>query len=101
MSKNNNKIEAVISHLTSDMPVEMQKYAVDYATMGLLKYKLNYGDVAEYLKNEFEQKYSKHWCCIIYDANSGFGSYFTKEKYHYIHFSIGSVNFILFKQVGK
>ena len=40
-------------------------------------------------------------CCIIYDANSGFGSYFTKEKYHYIHFSIGSVNFILFKQVGK
>jgi hypothetical protein len=36
--------------------------------MGLIKYKSNYGDVAEYIKNEFEVKYSPHWCCIVYDG---------------------------------
>ena len=92
---------AAITHLTSDMSIEMQQTSIDYATMGLIKYKQNYGDMAEYIKNEFEHKYGKHWCCIVYDSHSGFGSYFTKERYHYIHFSISNVNFIIFKQVGK
>ena len=47
---------SIISYLTSDMPIDMQQAAVDYATMGLIKYKSNYGDVAEYIKNEFEFK---------------------------------------------
>jgi len=91
----------LISHLTSDMPIEMQQVSIDYGTMGVLRYKENYGDMAEYIKTEFEHKYGKHWCCIVYDSNSGFGSYFTKEKNTYIHFCIGNVNFIIFKQVGK
>ena len=55
----------IISYLTSDMPIEMQQAAVNYATMGLIKYKTNYGDIAEYIKNEFEHKYPKYWCCIV------------------------------------
>ena len=49
--------------------------------MGLIKYKSDYGDIAEYIKNEFEVKYSLHWCCIVYDGINAICFYFISKMF--------------------
>lgn len=100
MLRNNN--QAVIKYLTSDMSTKMQNFAIDCGSLAILRYHYakGFGDMAEYVKDEFEQKYGKYWCCFVFDGNTGFGSYFTKANNYYIHFVIRNVNFVVFKQVG-
>jgi len=94
--------EVDIKYLTSDMNNKMQAYAVDLANTALNRFHRTrgYGDMAEFIKEEFEKAYGKYWCSFVFDAQTGFGSYFTKANNFYIHFVIRNVNFVLFKQVG-
>jgi hypothetical protein len=102
MLRINNNETVNIKYLTSDMSNNKQRYAISLAADALDKYynSKSYGDMAEYIKDEFETKYGKYWCCFVFDAQTGFGSYFTKLNNYYIHFVLRNVNFVLFKQVG-
>jgi len=56
------EIKAVIKD--ADMPEDMQQDAVDIAVQALEKYNVE-KDIANFIKREFDEKYSPAWYCVV------------------------------------
>lgn len=82
----------------ADMSPEAIAFAVEIARKGfiaLLKNDLKYWqEVAQMVKQEFDQKFDGTWHVIV---GQHFGAFVTHEAHHMIYFSIGQVNFLIFK----
>lgn len=77
----------------SEMPKDMENYAVLCAQEGLVKVN-NEQEVAALLKKEFDTKFGPTWNCFV---GRNFGSFVTHEQNNYIYFYIGQMGVLLFK----
>eukprot|EP00743_Colponemidia_sp_Colp-15_P002953 GILK01003194.1.p1 GENE.GILK01003194.1~~GILK01003194.1.p1 ORF type:complete len:123 (-),score=16.70 GILK01003194.1:199-525(-) len=82
-----------------DMNEEMRQFAVHCAVKGIRSVhkgeKRYWKDVAEYVKRQFDEKYSPGtWHCIV---GKHFGSYVTHEAKNLVYFHVGQVAFLMFK----
>ncbi|OXB63171.1 UNVERIFIED_CONTAM: hypothetical protein H355_003233 [Colinus virginianus] len=81
-----------------DMSQEEVQFATQVARKGfvaLQKSEVRYWqDVAQMLKNEFEQRYKGMWHVIV---GQHFGAFVTHEAHHMIYFTIGHVSFLIYK----
>jgi dynein light chain LC8-type len=75
------------------MSDEMEEVAFEAAVQALCKYSRN-GDIAKYIVDEFEERYTPNWHCIV---GNNLGAYVTRESGRYISFSIGGKEIVLFK----
>ncbi|VDP69680.1 unnamed protein product [Echinostoma caproni] len=76
-----------------DMSEEMQKEAVQQAERAVELHTVE-KDIAQYIKKQFDKKYSPPWHCIV---GQNFGSYVTHESNHFIYFYVGNLAILLFK----
>lgn len=80
------------------MSPEAIAFAVEVARKGfiaLLKNDLKYWqEVAQMVKQEFDQKFDGTWHVIV---GQHFGAFVTHEAHHMIYFSIGQVSFLIYK----
>jgi dynein light chain LC8-type len=84
---------AALSIRAADISEDMQHCAEELAREALTKFTLE-KDVAQFLKQQFDTRFEKHWHCIV---GTSFGSFVTHESRHFIYFYLGSVAFLLFK----
>ena len=75
------------------MSSSMKQYAVDCATLAYIRYD-SIGDIARYIKNEFNNRYGQHWQCI-YGENFGWSLRY--ELNHLIHLKLDQDYILLFK----
>ena len=76
-----------------EMSVEMQKTAKEVGVQARVKFQ-KASDVAEYIQKEFTRKYGESWHCVV---GLNFGAYVTHFFNHYIIFSLGDLNILLFR----
>jgi len=81
------------------MSKEMQQVAVEQARHIVIeapkKSKENpEKEIAAYLKKEFDKAYTPTWHCVV---GKTFGSHVTHEKEHFIFFTVGIYQILLFK----
>ena len=62
-----------VSILQSDMPNDMQKLIKGFVVQGFKK-KIEYEDIAKYIKDECDKNFGGEFLCIIIDKYGGFGS---------------------------
>ena len=62
-----------VNILQSDMTEEMKKSVSNFIIQGF-KIKIEYEDIAKYIKDECDKKFSGEFLCIIVDKFGGFGS---------------------------
>ena len=77
----------------SDMPKDMETYAIQIATEGMEKYH-NEKEIASHIKKELDRKYTATWHCFV---GRNFGSFVTHEANHYVYFYLGQMAFMIFK----
>lgn len=81
--------------IRTEMPKDMQQFAIDCAQLAIINYgKLEYSKMATFVKEEFDKKYGKHWCCFVGEK---IGCAFCYEDDQYVCFDFGSVRFLVFK----
>uniref|UniRef100_A0A0N5AQV5 Dynein light chain n=1 Tax=Syphacia muris TaxID=451379 RepID=A0A0N5AQV5_9BILA len=78
---------------STDMDEQMQQEAIQVANDALNKFKVE-KDMATYIKEEFDKKYSPSWHCVV---GRNFGSYVTHETNHFIYFYLQHIAIMLFK----
>lgn len=78
---------------STDMSVEMQAYAIECVKRALQSSDIE-KDIAENIKDNFDQTYSPIWHCIV---GSSYGSKVTPEIGHHIHFIYKTESILLFK----
>jgi dynein light chain LC8-type len=74
------------------MSESMQEVAFELAVRAMDRYN-SWGDMAEYIKDEFDRRYDPAWQCIV----GNFGCYVTHKANCYLTFSIGETQFLLFR----
>ena len=62
-----------VNILQSDMTDEMKKSVSNFIIQGFKK-KIEYEDIAKYIKDECDKKFRGEFLCIIVDKFGGFGS---------------------------
>lgn len=77
----------------SEMPREMENYAIFCAQEGLTKLN-NEQELAGFVRKEFEGKFGPTWNCFV---GRNFGSFVTHEEGNYIYFYVGQTGILLFK----
>lgn len=77
----------------SDMPKDVEAYAIQVATEGIEKY-FNEKEIASHIKKEMDRKYAPTWHCFV---GRNFGSYVTHEASCYCYLYIGQLGVMLFK----
>ncbi|KAK8664261.1 hypothetical protein V6N13_084059 [Hibiscus sabdariffa] len=83
----------------TDMPMKMQFHAMSIASQALdLHDVFDYKLIAGFIKKEFDMKYGEGWQCVV---GSKFGCYFSHSKGTFIYFTMGSLNFLLFKMASS
>ncbi|PFH31369.1 dynein light chain [Besnoitia besnoiti] len=82
----------------ADMCAERVAFAAEVAKKGyvsLLKNDLKYWqEVAQMLKQDFDKKFDGTWHVVV---GQHFGAFVTHEAQQMIYFSIGAVNFLIYK----
>ncbi|CAH8464885.1 unnamed protein product [Schistosoma turkestanicum] len=78
---------------STDMPPDVQQFAVDTADMAMKKHQIE-KDMASFIKKEFDKAYGPTWHCIV---GRNFGSYITHEVNSFIYFYLDSYAVLLFK----
>ncbi|KAJ3616443.1 hypothetical protein Zmor_011898 [Zophobas morio] len=76
-----------------DMEETLQQSAIDCAIHALETYPTE-REMAVYIKEEFDRKYSFSWHCVV---GRNFGSYVTHEARYFIYFYVGQMAFLLFR----
>ncbi|KAL3312744.1 Dynein light chain 1, cytoplasmic [Cichlidogyrus casuarinus] len=79
--------------LILDMDEAMAKDAVELATSALTQFNLE-KEVARYLKQKFDSKYTKTWHCVV---GRSFGSVVTNEKDKFVYFKVDRYAIMLYK----
>ncbi|KAF7636652.1 Dynein light chain [Meloidogyne graminicola] len=74
------------------MSKEMEDEAIDCAFLGVVKH-TKHLEIAEYIRDKFDKKYGKEWCCIV----GTFASTVYYKPNHYISFELDQLRIILFK----
>lgn len=80
--------------LKSDMPEKIQQIALDCAQKALNEFGLDRSNIAQYIKNDFDEKFGNYWACFV---GHKFGSFFSFAESTFISFYIGDLLFLLFK----
>ena len=62
-----------VNILQTDMTEEMQDSVCDFIVEGFMK-KIEYEDIAKYIKDECDKKFGDEFLCIIVDKYAAFGS---------------------------
>ncbi len=62
-----------VNILQSDMTEEMKNAVSNFVIQGFKK-KIEYEDIAKYIKDECDKKFGGEFLCIIVDKYGGFGS---------------------------
>ncbi|VDO30753.1 unnamed protein product [Heligmosomoides polygyrus] len=75
------------------MSEDMQRDAIDCVTQALEKHN-NENDIAEYIQEEFDKKYSPSWHCIV---GEHYEYCVRPDEKHYILFHLGQLWIALFK----
>ena len=75
------------------MPDDMQRKAVELALNALERFKLE-RDMAQFLKEEFDERFQPTWHCIV---GRHFGSFVTHEGLGFIYFYIDKTAILLFR----
>uniref|UniRef100_A0A1I7ZKV6 Dynein light chain n=1 Tax=Steinernema glaseri TaxID=37863 RepID=A0A1I7ZKV6_9BILA len=75
------------------MTDQMQYEVIRIATIAIEKFKVE-RDVATFIKEEFDKKYTPSWHCVV---GRNFGSYVTHESNHFIYFYTKHMAIMLFK----
>ncbi|VDM02768.1 unnamed protein product [Schistocephalus solidus] len=83
--------EAIVQ--CTDMPEEMQYFAVDCAAI-VLSYEKSLKKAADYVKKEFDKSYEPGWNCIIGEQ---FGSYVSHAPKTFIYFFLRDTAVLLYK----
>ncbi|KAL8256738.1 hypothetical protein R6Q59_028793 [Mikania micrantha] len=79
----------------TDMPIKMQTQAMASASQALDLFDVyDCKSMAAHIKKEFDQKYGSGWQCVV---GSNFGCFFTHTKGTFIHFTLETLNFLIFK----
>ena len=76
-----------------DLPLDLQTAALNLAAQALKKYNVE-KDIAKYIKQEFDAKYTPTWHCVV---GRSFGSFVTHESSCFIYFVVDGVSILLFK----
>eukprot|EP01006_Ploeotia_vitrea_P018040 TRINITY_DN49292_c0_g1_i1.p1 TRINITY_DN49292_c0_g1~~TRINITY_DN49292_c0_g1_i1.p1 ORF type:complete len:105 (+),score=3.08 TRINITY_DN49292_c0_g1_i1:29-343(+) len=76
-----------------DMSEDMTQDAVDCASEALKHYTIQ-KDIAQFIKKEFDAKYSPKWHVIV---GEHFGSYVSYETQCFVYFFLGKLAFLIFK----
>jgi len=78
---------------TVDMSDEMEKDAIEVATYALNEYTVE-STMANYIKKEFDKKYSPTWHVVI---GTNFGSHVVHATKNFIYFYLGPKAILIFK----
>jgi len=78
---------------TVDMSDEMEKDAIEVATYALNEYMVE-STMANYIKKEFDKKYSPTWHVVI---GTNFGSHVVHATKNFIYFYLGPKAILIFK----
>ncbi|KAF7636664.1 Dynein light chain [Meloidogyne graminicola] len=74
------------------MSKEMEEEAIDCAILAVMKYN-DKSDIAVYIKDKFDNKYGKCWCCFV----GNFGATYYHKPNHSICFDLDQLRISLFK----
>lgn len=85
--------ERVLHWAVCEMSPEM-KADVEKQVNDAIDQKETEKDIAEYIKQFFDKKYSPNWHCVV---GKHFASYVTYTTKHYIFFYIGQMAILLYK----
>ncbi|KAF7636638.1 Dynein light chain [Meloidogyne graminicola] len=83
-----------ITIVESKMSKEKETEAIDCAILAVMKHNTNF-QIAKYIKEKFDDKYSRYWCCIV---GGIYNACFTYESNDYICFDIDKLCFFLYRQ---
>jgi len=78
---------------TVDLSDEMEKDAIEVATYALNEYMVE-STMANYIKKEFDKKYSPTWHVVI---GTNFGSHVVHATKNFIYFYLGPKAILIFK----
>ena len=77
----------------SDMDEAMLQEAIQVSQRAIKKYKMDV-DIAQSIKEHFDQKHHPVWNCIV---GRNFGVFVTHQANNFAHFYVGSKAVVLFK----
>jgi len=77
----------------AEVPLDMIEKAVELADEAVFN-NLNEGDIAKYLKVEFDQMYPAPWHCLV---GRRYSSMISHEQGYFIYFFIGHLAVVLFR----
>jgi dynein light chain LC6, flagellar outer arm len=92
-SSDHDDLKADLEIQASDMPSEMQRFALYSASQALRLYSLE-KNIAESIKQDFDRTFKPTWHCIV---GKNWGSCVTHSKEHYIRMMNSNLIILLYK----
>ncbi|KAF7636659.1 Dynein light chain [Meloidogyne graminicola] len=83
-----------VTIIKSQISKELENEAKDYAVLGFFKYNNNNTEIAKYIRDKFDNKYGKEWCCIV---GQSFGAAFYYKLNQFIVFDLDELRILLFR----